>query len=343
MEKLVSIIVPVYNGEKYIKNCIESLINQEYKNIEILIIDNGSIDNTKKIISSFSDVRIKKFFLNKKGVSIARNYGIERASGEYMYFVDADDYIEKNLVIDLIKIMEIKKVDFVMFNFKMIKKNETIINYLPVSNRILDNILIKKDIIPFLLSKGKKEKSIWGTVWRVFYKSSFLKNNKLRFNEKIIVAEDMLFVLESLLLAKNVYFFDGVLYNYNCNYNSTLNRYRPNNLEQNMYFHNALIKLLKKYNSYEEFETRYINNRIRLYTTSISNSVRAKKREDGIKEIKKICEEYNKDNILKNKKVIISFPIRVTMALIKYNKINILYYSFFLKEKIRIKKLNNKG
>ena len=95
MNKLISIIINVYNGEKYIKKCLDSVINQTYKNLEILIINDGSTDKTLEICKKYKDERIKIITTENQGLSFSRNVGIDNAGGEYLYFVDADDFIRE--------------------------------------------------------------------------------------------------------------------------------------------------------------------------------------------------------------------------------------------------------
>ena len=97
---LVSVIIPVLNGETRIKKCLESIINQNYKNVEIIVVDNGSQDSTTNIVNDLQkkDTRIKQYLCKEKGVSNARNFGIQKASGDYIMFVDADDTIDKDMV-----------------------------------------------------------------------------------------------------------------------------------------------------------------------------------------------------------------------------------------------------
>ena len=98
MEELVTIVINVYNCEKYIKKCLESVINQTYRNLEILIINDGSTDNTLKICKNYNDKRIKIITTENMGLSLSRNVGIDNAKGEYLYFVDADDFIDLDTI-----------------------------------------------------------------------------------------------------------------------------------------------------------------------------------------------------------------------------------------------------
>ena len=112
--KKISIIIPVYNVEQYIKNCLESVINQTYDNWEIILIDDGSTDNSKAI---YENIAIKKFKQTNKGVSAARNLGIEKAQGDYIVFLDADDWIEKNFLERMLEVIENEDADIVQCNF----------------------------------------------------------------------------------------------------------------------------------------------------------------------------------------------------------------------------------
>lgn len=113
MEELISVIINVYNGEKFIKKCLDSVVNQTYKNLEILIINDGSTDNTLKICESYKDKRIKIINQNNKGLALSRNVGIKHSKGEYLYFVDSDDFIES---------------DTIEYLYNLCKKNNTLIS-----------------------------------------------------------------------------------------------------------------------------------------------------------------------------------------------------------------------
>ena len=93
MKKGISIIVPIYNSEKYLNKCIDSLINQTEKNIEIILVNDGSTDNSEEIIKEYKDKRIKYYKNKNQGIGKTRNFGIEQATGSYIMFVDSDDYI----------------------------------------------------------------------------------------------------------------------------------------------------------------------------------------------------------------------------------------------------------
>ena len=128
IDKMVSIIVPVYNVEKYLEQCINSIINQTYKNIEIILIDDGSTDNSGIICDEYAkkDNRIKVIHKDNEGISATRNRGIDESSGKYISFVDSDDYIEKNMIEILYKDIEKENADIAVCNYIIVKDKNNI-------------------------------------------------------------------------------------------------------------------------------------------------------------------------------------------------------------------------
>ena len=134
MNELISIIIAVYNGEKYIKKCLDSIVNQSYKKLDIVVVNDGSTDNTLSICESYRDKRIKIISQNNKGLSLSRNVGIEKSRGKYIFFVDADDFIELDTIeylYSLIKKYNVKMaasatLEISNYNFKVHQKKENI-------------------------------------------------------------------------------------------------------------------------------------------------------------------------------------------------------------------------
>ena len=119
MDKLISIIVPVYNVEKYVAECIESIIKQTYQNLEILLIDDGSTDNSGKICDKYAekDKRIKIIHKENGGVSSARNLGLDLAQGEYIAFIDSDDFVSNKYIESLYSAIEHKDAEIVLSKY----------------------------------------------------------------------------------------------------------------------------------------------------------------------------------------------------------------------------------
>ncbi len=125
--KKVSIVIPIYNAEKYLINCINSILNQTYKNIEILLVDDGSNDGSKKICEQYQEKDegiLGPFFWRTTEVSTARNFGMDMATGDYIIFVDADDTIDPDTVGDNVKLAEENNVELVLFCFRYLLTEE---------------------------------------------------------------------------------------------------------------------------------------------------------------------------------------------------------------------------
>lgn len=141
-EKLLSVIIPTYNVEKYLDKCVESIVNQTYKNLEVILVDDGSTDDSGKICDEWTkkDERIKVYHKENGGLSDARNYGIEKSNGIYLSFVDSDDYIDKDMYLNLITGCEKYNKDIGCCNKIRIYKND-----LKYENKIKTNKTVKND------------------------------------------------------------------------------------------------------------------------------------------------------------------------------------------------------
>lgn len=185
----LSIIVPIYNIEDYIEECIESIINQNYSDYEVLLIDDGSKDNSADVCKRYiKDKRIKYFFKNNGGLSDARNFGIEKSTGDYIMFLDGDDFLENNCLNKIFKLLNNKNIDFYMFNYKIYddkNKNISEVSFNFESNEFskLDNL--KK--IEYLFYNNNN--TIW-SAWRSIVKREFIIRNNIKFEKDIVGAED---------------------------------------------------------------------------------------------------------------------------------------------------------
>lgn len=273
MEKLISIIVPVYNGEKYIKQCLMSIVNQTYKNIEIIVIDDGSTDCSKNIIKKImkKDSRILLIEQKNKGVSNSRNKALDIAKGEYIIFVDADDWIEDCCVENMLnKIIELK-ADVLQFNIYKNSKDkqfkEKQFSYVDCDIEKIQLSLINSRYVQ------KKYNLILGnlrTVWGKIYRKSIIGNT--RFNTKVVINEDGFFNLEIFLKNVKIFFVNDYLYHYRISDNSADNKFR-NNYEEINHKNINLMRNMIDVNLNEEFQKvlnlfiyenfmRFLNNKI---------------------------------------------------------------------------------
>ena len=184
---LISVVMPVYNAEAFLKNSIESVINQTYKNIEMILINDGSSDGSGMICDNYSDQysRIKVFHKANAGPAAARNFGIERASGELIFFLDADDYISLDALEILEDIYEKTSANNVIGNFEKIRSNYVEINY---DNELRKNIILDRtDIVNYVneyLNKPNKYSLFthcWGRLFETEISSLVLLLNRFLF------------------------------------------------------------------------------------------------------------------------------------------------------------------
>ena len=210
----VSVIVPVYNAEKYLKRCLDALRQQTFSDIEIICINDGSTDDSQKILDEYI-ARDKRFIvINKKnsGVSAARNDGIKRACGEYIHFMDADDFIDSDYYERMVDMAQNTGADM-------------------VCSGLLTNTKYARDIkykscftVRGIYNKLRRTYALTdGYVWRYLFKTEFIRKNKLVFNTKMISQEDVVFVLNAIALSELVAFVSDTFYHYMFNEASALN------------------------------------------------------------------------------------------------------------------------
>lgn len=197
-----SIIIPCYNVEKYISKTLESVFNQTYQNFEIILINDGSKDNTGKILNNYSrkDKRIKVIHKENEGVSVVRNVGIENAIGEYIYFLDGDDLIKNNLLERADEVFKNKKVEIFSFGFNMIYENEKIKR--KYSSEKYNNQTMKSKEFLSLFFNKKIGQSICS-----FIVKRELIQEKIFFTKGLERGEDLEFQIK-MLLGNNFVYYD---------------------------------------------------------------------------------------------------------------------------------------
>ena len=207
---LVTVIVPTYNTSKYIKKCIDSILNQTFKNIELIVIDDGSTDNTKDIIEKVNDKRLKYVYKENGGVSSARNLGIDLSTGNYIMFVDSDDYIDKDFIEVVHNYATKTECDIVRCGYRNITLDGKVINEVKYP---LGNIIFNKDSMDLIMKN-----IFFGYGGGIFLKKDIIKN--VRFDTSIKFAEDIKFICECFANGNSYGYVDYVGYNYLYNDNS---------------------------------------------------------------------------------------------------------------------------
>jgi len=253
MSMKISVIIPVYNKEKYIKKCLESLINQTLTEIEIICINDGSTDDSLRIIEEYSkqDSRIKVFSQENKGPGHARNQGLKYSKGEYIAFIDADDWIE----IDSLELLydNAKKYDSELVFFNAIE-------HLP-NNQLNKRTYFPEDIEGVFNYKNKKDivMNNFLIVCTKLHKFSFLKENDIQFSDSELF-EDVFFHIKSTINAEKITYVNKYFYNYR---RTEKNTRQSDSIKSNKSFIfldtiNEIKLLLIEKNAYEILEDNFI-------------------------------------------------------------------------------------
>ena len=226
MNLKMSVVIPVYNVEAFLTQCIESIIYQSHKNLEIIIVDDGSPDNSAKIYEKYakSDKRIKVIKQKNGGLSKARNTGLAAATGDYVHFIDSDDYINCDYYEKMLAAAKATDADIAAGGVVSQNGERFAVSY---KNQLVLSGLVEKFRITGALVNC--------TVWRHIYRRKFLEKNNLKFADGRIF-EDLLFMPETIMRANRVVTVPGAYYQYVFNPNSILNKgYTPRHREQFRY------------------------------------------------------------------------------------------------------------
>jgi len=219
---LVSIIVPIYNAEKFLPRCIGSLLAQSYHDIEILlIVDDSSIDESKILCDQYAqtDARIKVYHQINVGVSVARNYGISQAQGTYLMFVDADDFVDTEIVEELIRVRQTENVELVVCTYMtyfFLGEQSSASGFKGISKgKITTDEYLDIRTLDVNEPRSVREKAhVVGNIWGRLYVSEIIKKNSLLFNTELNRYEDVLFNVSYMSYIKHFYILDKNLYNY---------------------------------------------------------------------------------------------------------------------------------
>lgn len=204
--ELVSVIVPVYNVKKYLPKCVDSIINQTYRNIELVLVDDGSTDGSGELCDSYAsrDKRIVVLHNANSGPSATRNSGIKAAAGDYILFVDSDDYISPDLISSVVKKATESNADIVMFNAESVDENGEHIEYFNAFQNELNSDFLNMPQV--LLSLP--------TLWNKLYKRELFVSNNVFIPENICIGEDLTVNTQLLSLSRQTDYCNEALYYY---------------------------------------------------------------------------------------------------------------------------------
>ena len=288
----VSVIVPVYNVEKYLDKCLKSLVNQTLKEIEIIVVNDGTKDKSQKIIDKYVKKYpklVKSYIKENGGLSSARNYGLKYAKGEYIAFVDSDDYVEEDMYEKLYNKAIEKDFDMVVCNLKYIYDTKDVNAYSNINKDILTKEEIKKSMI-----------NIYPSAWNKLFNKRLFKN-KVLFKEKVWY-EDVEFLYRLYPYINSIGTVDDYLYNYvqrkgaiTSTFDERLFHYIDN--------FNGIVKFYKEKKFFDEYQKELEYCYVRyLYATFIKQASNFKDKkmyekavEEAIKNVKENFPNYRKN------------------------------------------------
>lgn len=304
-QPLISVIVPVYNVEKYLDKCLCSLINQTYSNIEIIVVDDGSKDSSGQIsdIWAAKDKRIKVLHKTNAGLGMARNTGLENANGGYVLFVDSDDFVHEKAVRMLYETMVENKADTVYCGWSRYYSEDNIVEY-PlnyVSDKFLDNEVIDKVLLEMIgtLPNEPVDSYLYMSVWHALYSMKLIKEYSIEFpSEREFISEDIMFHIDYLQRSKRVVFNSNCLYFYRENNMSLTSAYNPQRFDKEIILYKEVVRRLSLFIS----EEKYLLRLQRMFLGRVRSCImRATVQKDTktISEIKKICDNETVQDVLK--------------------------------------------
>ena len=250
--KLISVIVPIYNTEMFLKKCIDSLLNQSYPNLEIILVNDGSTDHSLDICKEYADKNKNVVVINQenRGVSVARNRGIEASTGEYITFVDSDDQLIFDAIEKMYEICELKKVDIV--SCKMERENPCIVDNINETVEVLNGLQVVPLAMEFVSSSACAK----------LIKKEFIKG--ITFEEGRSVHEDGFFMFECYLRQPRVAIYNKIVYLYTKRNGSASRSVFSENKLDVMYFLEKKVNIMKKLYPDMKEEVHYFQVRTHL-------------------------------------------------------------------------------
>ncbi len=285
-----SIIIPVYNVEKYLNQCLDSLIRQTYSDLEFICIDDGSTDSSLNILHEYAkkDSRFSIIKQKNQGQGVARNNGIKAATGEYIAFVDPDDWVESNMFEVLNKKISETKAEIIQFNYKEYNEYTGNSKNYDIRKNLASSIYYDENGNAYYTWQDIKTKILYFELhaWSRIYSTEFINKYKIKFTETKIL-EDHLFIDMAILNSKRIYLLNYYLYNYRRRKNSTVNLISDINLQIFENFTHIKDYLIKSnlYDELEECFKQYVTFLISRHYHNVPILKRSKYRTESLKYI----------------------------------------------------------
>lgn len=257
----LSVIVPVYKAEQYLKRCVDSILAQDYKNIELILVDDGSPDDSPDICEQYKmvDERVKVLHQNNSGVAVARNNGMKIATGDYITFVDSDDYIDKEMYVSMFEIIEQYQCEIVMCDCVKEFETHTELYTHNIRGGYYNKSELKKEYYPHLLMMENMEYPATISNWLLVFKNKKRENNFLiEYEQGIRYSEDLLFGARLMRQAESFYYMKGEAYYHYCmNLDSVTHKFVPDKWNDYQKLHEKIEELFgndEEYNFHRQVD-----------------------------------------------------------------------------------------
>ena len=261
---LVSVVLPIYNVEKYLDRCMNSVVNQTYGNLEIIMVDDGSPDNCPRLCDEWAakDARVKVVHKKNAGLGMARNTGIENATGEYICFFDSDDYIAPETIAYCVSAAQEEKADIVCFGLRNVDSDGNVVTVLAPNTEksVYRGEEILSEFLPEMVAADPdkdRKTNLCMSAWAAMYSMEVIRGSGWRFvSEREIISEDVYSLLSFYRHVNCAVVVSKSLYYYCANGVSLTHMYRPDRFERIKHFYKESVKLSRELGYAEEVERR---------------------------------------------------------------------------------------
>ena len=342
MKELISVIVPVYNTSKYLPRCIESIQRQTYTNLQIILVDDGSVDGSSAMCDEISkkDNRVTVIHKENAGQGLARNDGLDIACGVYVTFVDSDDSLSEDHVFNLYKALKLHEADIALGNHIWVSvSGEHTSKMLSLQEGSYQNSRLRNEIVLPLIGADVHDKTdvlINSSVSMNLYRMEIIKNNGIEFiSERKAVAEDFYFNLDFLHYAKKAVFCKENGYFYYQNTESTCNKYNPKRFERTICFYELTNQRVDMYNLHDSVGWRVERSFLMKLRVAIRHVVMSNlTRKEKIEQIKEYLSDSTVVEVLKKYPIsTYPFSLRLLTVIMKKRFIIGVYCLMLVREK----------
>lgn len=339
---MISVIVPVYNVEKYLDKCLQSLLDQTYKDLEVIMVDDGSKDNSGKICDKYAKQYENFKAIHKKnaGLGMARNTGMEYMTGEYVTFLDSDDYLDPDCIEKLYKSLLKNNVDMCKGGFQRVTDSGKVKLVRRYENQLFMHNEAKNELLPRMIGgMPSLHDSIEMCVCGALYNTNTIKKHNIKFpSERELISEDLVFNIDYMQYADGACTNENVGYNYRITTGSLTSSYRKDRFEACKHFYVTIQKKLIEL-GYNEITMMRLKKIFFIYLKMCiaqeRKDISGRSKRESYESIKRICQ----DPIVRE--AIITYPInklgfsqRAFLKLILKNNFKTLYLLFSIRENI---------